>query len=58
MSVHSLGYLPLENLESLCGSTDYCSTCLSGRYPTEVPKDTRKDQFTQKLSLVKGRKEL
>ena len=58
IDVDSLGYLPLENLESLCGSTDYCSACFSGRYPTEVPKDTRKDQFEQKLSLVKGRKEL
>ena len=58
IGVDSLGYLPLENLESLCGSTDYCSACFSGRYPTEVPKDTRKDQFEQKLSLVKGRKQL
>ena len=58
IGVDSLGYLPLENLENLCGSTDYCSACFSGRYPTEVPKDTRKDQFEQKLSLVKGRKEL
>lgn len=58
IGVDSLGYLPLENLESLCGSTDYCNACFSGRYPTEVPKDTRKDQFEQKLSLVKGRKEL
>ena len=58
IGVDSLGYLPLENLESLCGSTDYCSACFSGRYPTEIPKDTRKDQFEQKLSLVKGRKEL
>ena len=58
IDVDSLGYLPLENLESLCGSTDYCSACFSGRYPTEVPKDTRKDQFEQKLSLVKGRKKL
>ena len=58
IGVDSLGYLPLENLENLCGSTDYCSACFSGRYPTEVPKDTRKDQFEQKLSLVKGRKQL
>ena len=58
IGVDSLGYLPLENLENLCGSTEYCSACFSGRYPTEVPKDTRKDQFEQKLSLVKGRKQL
>ena len=58
IDVDSLGYLPLENLESLCGNTAYCSACFSGRYPTEIPKDTRKDQFEQKLSLVKGRKQL
>ena len=50
----SLGYLPLENLESLCGNTDYCSACFSGRYPTDIPEDTRKDQFEQKLSAAKG----
>ena len=58
IGVDSLGYLPLENLENLCGNTAYCSACFSGRYPTEIPKDTRKDQFEQKLSLVKGRKQL
>ena len=51
----SLGYLPLENLENLCGNTDYCSACFSGRYPTEIPEDPRKDQFEQKLSLAKGK---
>ena len=50
----SLGYLPLENLESLCGNTDYCSACFSGRYATDIPEDTRKDQFEQKLSAAKG----
>lgn len=58
IGVDSLGYLPLENLENLCGNTAYCSACFSGQYPTEIPKDTRKDQFEQKLSLVKGRKQL
>lgn len=57
IGVDSLGYLPLENLECLCGNTDYCCACFSGRYPTEIPKDTRKDQFEQKLSKVKGRKQ-
>ena len=52
----SLGYLPLENLKDLCGSTDYCSACFSGQYPTRIPEDTRKDQFEQKLSKGKGTK--
>ena len=46
----SLGYLPLEDLKELCGTTDYCSACFSGCYPTPIPQDTRKDQFEQKLS--------
>lgn len=49
----SLGYLPLECLGQLCGSEDYCSACFSGRYPTAIPEDTRKDQFEQKLSQRK-----
>jgi amidophosphoribosyltransferase len=53
IGVDSLGYLPLENLESLCRSTDYCSACFSGCYPTDLPKDTRKDQFEEKLSRKK-----
>ena len=46
----SLGYLPLEDLKELCGTTEYCSACFSGSYPTPIPEDTRKDQFEQKLS--------
>ena len=54
----SLGYLPMEDLKELCGSTDYCSACFSGDYPTDIPDDTRKDQFEQKLSKGKGKKDL
>ena len=50
----SLGYLPMEALPQLCGSSGYCSACFSGEYPTAVPQDTRKDQFEQKLSMAKG----
>lgn len=46
----SLGYLPAENLAELTGSGDICSACFTGAYPTEVPVDTRKDRFEQKLS--------
>ena len=49
----SLGYLPLEALGQLCGSEGYCSACFSGKYPTAIPADTRKDQFEQKLSQRK-----
>lgn len=46
----SLGYLPVEQLSLLTGSCNYCNACFSGTYPTEIPADTRKDRFEQRLS--------
>ena len=46
----SLGYLPVSELYSLIGGSDYCSACFDGEYPTAIPTDTRKDRFEQKLS--------
>ena len=46
----SLGFLPVEELSSLCGNNDYCSACFSGDYPTSIPQDTRKDRFEKRLS--------
>ncbi|MCI9142607.1 MAG: amidophosphoribosyltransferase [Lachnospiraceae bacterium] len=45
----SLGYLPVSELGSLIGGCGYCSACFDGVYPTEIPADTRKDRFEQKL---------
>ena len=53
IGVDTLGYLPLENLRELCCSDGYCCACFSGRYPTAIPEDTRKDQFEDKLSRRK-----
>lgn len=53
IGVDTLGYLPLENLRELCSSDGYCCACFSGRYPTAIPEDTRKDQFEDKLSRRK-----
>ena len=50
IGVDSLGYLPTEELGCLTGSGFYCDACFTGRYPTAVPSDTRKDRFEQKLS--------
>ena len=48
----TLGYLPVSELPSLTGSCDFCSACFNGDYPTEIPTDTRKDRFEQKLSQI------
>jgi len=46
----SLGFLPVESLKELAGSTDCCSACFDGVYPTKIPSDTRKNRFEQRLS--------
>ena len=46
----SLGYLPVEQLGALIGREGYCDACFTGRYPTSIPTDTRKDRFEKKLS--------
>ncbi len=48
----SLGFLPVEDLASLCGNNEYCSACFSGEYPTNVPVETRKDRFEKHLSDI------
>lgn len=50
IGVDSLGFFPVERLEELCGNKQYCSACFDGCYPTEIPKDARKNRFEQKLS--------
>ena len=48
----SLGYLPLERLSDLAPNHTFCSACFGGAYPTQIPKDTRKDRFERKLSEI------
>lgn len=50
IGVDSLGYLGLSALPELISSDAFCAACFDGKYPTEIPKDTRKDRFEQKLS--------
>ena len=54
IGVDSLGYLPLENLNQLVESEDYCAACFNGVYPTTIPADLRKDRFERKLSERMG----
>ena len=46
----SLGYLPVGDLLTLCGSDTCCDACFTGSYPTAVPSDTRRDRFERRLS--------
>lgn len=54
IGVDTLGYLPLENLNQLVESEDYCAACFNGVYPTTIPTDLRKDRFERKLSERMG----
>ena len=54
IGVDSLGYLPLEKLNQLVESEDYCAACFNGVYPTTIPTDLRKDRFERKLSERMG----
>ena len=54
IGVDALGYLPLENLNQLVESEDYCAACFNGVYPTTIPTDLRKDRFERKLSERMG----
>lgn len=53
----TLGYLPVSELKSLTGNTEFCSACFDGEYPTAIPKDIRKDKFERKLSEIKIEKQ-
>ncbi len=46
----SLGYLPVTKLSELIDSTDLCSACFTGDYPTTVPQSKMKDKFEMKIS--------
>lgn len=46
----TLGYLPVETLSRLTENCEFCNACFSGKYPTRIPMDIRKDRFEQRLS--------
>ena len=50
--VDSLGYLPLEDVSKLGEGGNckgYCAACFDGKYPTDVPKES-KNKFDYKIS--------
>ena len=40
----------IKKLGRLVEGTEYCAACFNGEYPTNIPKDLRKDRFEGKLS--------
>ena len=53
----SLGYLSIESAKRLaCGvnGKGYCTACFDGAYPTEIPSETHKNRFEEKISKGKG----
>lgn len=51
----TLGYLTLDDLTEMVGSSKFCHACFTGIYPTPVPKNTSKDRFESKLSSRKNK---
>lgn len=51
----SLGYLSIENVKRLAGSSncDFCVGCFNEEYPIQVPKEMPKDKFECKISEKK-----
>ncbi len=52
----SLGYLSVESAKRLaCGvnGKGYCTACFDGAYPTEIPSETHKNRFEEKISKAR-----
>lgn len=52
IGVDSLGYLNIEHLPMLVGGENesgFCNACFSSKYPTEIPKETHKNRFEEKI---------
>ncbi|MDY4976450.1 MAG: amidophosphoribosyltransferase [Clostridia bacterium] len=51
IGVDSLGYLNVGSVGAIANKcSGYCDACFTGKYPTEIPTQTCKNRFEQKLS--------
>ena len=58
IGVDTLGYLSVGDVKKIAtgGScTGFCTACFDGQYPTDVPKNTRKNRFEQKIQKGEGK---
>lgn len=44
----SLGYLKVEDLQSMVGDLGICNACFTGTYPTQIPKKETLSQFDKR----------
>jgi len=52
IGVDSLGYLNIDHLPMLVGGEsqdNFCSACFNAKYPTEIPENTNKNKFEEKI---------
>ena len=48
----TLEYLSIENLKEItkeCNMEDFCMGCFTGKYPIDVPEETKKNKFEEKI---------
>ncbi len=53
IGVDSLGYLSLDDAKHLASNISgqgFCTACFDGQYPTEIPTNTQKSRFEDKIS--------
>ncbi len=61
IGVDSLGYLSVRNAleiaKGAAGNQNFCAACFNGEYPTEVPSNTAKNRFEEKIPKAWREKE-
>lgn len=52
----TLGFLSVENVKKIAieaGEDCFCTACFDNNYPTEIPKETKKYRYEEKISVAK-----
>ena len=61
IGVDSLGYLSVRNAleiaKGAAGNQNFCAACFNGEYPTEIPSNTAKNRFEEKIPKAWREKE-